>query len=186
MSPKFAEFLLCKVLGWTRTEPLIPEKKSVVLAAPHTSIWDFAIGYLYYRSLGGHLKVMIKKEAFVFPPVGWFLRSVGGFPIDRKNSGELIKSLIEEMNACEGEFHLVICPEGTRKPVRKWKMGYHTIATQTGLPLYLSHYDFKTKTVGRGQRFELTSDARGDTDRIQQVYEDMHLTGLHPENYITH
>lgn len=186
MSPKFAEFLLCKVLGWTRTEPLIPEKKSVVLAVPHTSIWDFAIGYLYYRSLGGHLKVMIKKEAFVFPPVGWFLRSVGGFPIDRKNSGELIKSLIEEMNAYEGEFHLVICPEGTRKPVRKWKMGYHTIATQTGLPLYLSHLDFKTKTVGRGQRFELTSDARGDTDRIQQVYEDMHLTGLHPENYITH
>ncbi len=186
MSPKSAEFILCKVLGWTRTEPLIPEKKSVVLAAPHTSIWDFAIGYLYYRSLGGHLKVMIKKEAFVFPPVGWFLRSVGGFPIDRKNSGELIRSLIEEMNACEGEFHLVICPEGTRKPVKKWKMGYHTIVTQTGLPLYLSHWDFKTKTVGRGQRFELSSDARGDTDRIQQVYEEMHLTGLHPENYITH
>ena len=186
MSPKFAEFILCKVLGWTRTEPLIPEKKSVVLAAPHTSIWDFAIGYLYYRSLGGHLKVMIKKEAFVFPPVGWFLRSVGGFPIDRKNSGELVRSLIEEMNACEGEFHLVICPEGTRKPVRKWKMGYHTIATQTGLPLYLSHWDFKTKTVGRGQRFELSSNARGDTDRIQQIYEGMHLTGLHPENYITH
>ena len=107
MSPKFAEFLLCRVMGWTRTEGLIPEEKSVVLAAPHTSIWDFVIGYLYYRSIGGHLKVMIKKEAF-FPPLGWLLKSVGAFPIDRKNSGSLVKSLIEEMNRYKGEFHLVI------------------------------------------------------------------------------
>ena len=185
MSPKFAEFLLCRVMGWTRTEGLIPEEKSVVLAAPHTSIWDFVIGYLYYRSIGGHLKVMIKKEAF-FPPLGWLLKSVGAFPIDRKNSGSRVKSLIEEMNRYKGEFHLVICPEGTRKPVKKWKTGYHTIATQTGLPVYLSHWDFKTKTVGRGERFELTDDPRTDTDRIQKKYEEMHLTGLHPENYITH
>ena len=185
MSPKFAEFILCRVLGWTRTEGLMPEDKTVVLAVPHTSIWDFVIGYLYYRSLGGHLKVMIKKEAF-FPPLGWLLKSVGGIPVDRGNSSELIRQLISEMNACKGEFHLVICPEGTRKPVRKWKTGYHTIATRTGLPLYLSHWDFRTKTIGRGEKFELSSDARGDTDRIQKIYEDMHLTALHPENYMTH
>lgn len=184
MTPGFCRWMLHKVLGWTDDAPVTDGDKAIILGVPHTSIWDFAIGYLYYRSYGRRMKVMIKKEAF-FWPVSWLLRSMGGFPVNRGHSSDLIVSLIHEMKRDE-TFHLVICPEGTRKPVRKWKTGYHTIATQTGVPVYLGYFDWGAKHVGITGPVELTGDARADTDRIQRMYEDMHLTGKHPEMFVTH
>ena len=182
MGRRFSSFVL-KTLGWTAEGSVAEEDNCVILAAPHTSIWDFAIGYFYYRSIGGRLTVMIKKEAFFFP-VKYLLRAMGGFPMDRSHPQATIMNLVEKMKG-DGVCHLVICPEGTRKPVHKWKTGYHTIARAASVPVYISYFDYKTKHVGLGPKVELTDDARADTDRIQQMYEDMHLTGLHPEGYVT-
>lgn len=184
MTQKFSKFLLEKVMGWTLVGEKAPEEKVIFLAAPHTSIWDFVIGYLYYRAVGGHLKTMIKKEAFVFP-LNFLLRAMGGFPIDRSHPQKMLMSVMHEMEQ-PGDFHLVICPEGTRKPVKKWKTGYHTIAEATGAPVYLTFFDYKSKRVGILQKFELGGTAREDTDRIQAFYEEQHLTGLHPEMFVTH
>lgn len=186
MSPAFNKFLVCKLMGWTMApgeDTLIPEEKAIFLAAPHTSIFDFVIGYLYYRAIGGHLRAMVKKEAFFFP-LGPILKALGAFPIDRSSPQTMLMGVIHEMKK-EGVVHIVICPEGTRKAVRKWKTGYHTIAKATGAPVYLGHYDYKTKVFGHGPKVELTDDARKDTDRIQQMYEEMHLTALHPKGYVT-
>lgn len=184
MTQKFSKFLLTKVMGWTIVGEKAPEEKVIFLAAPHTSIWDFAIGYLYYRAVGGHLRTMIKKEAFFFP-ANLLLRAMGGFPIDRSHPQKMLMSVMHEMQK-PGEFHLVICPEGTRKAVRKWKTGYHTIATNTGAQVWLTFFDYRTKRVGMLQRYELTGTPREDTDRIQAIYEEAGLTGLHPEMFITH
>lgn len=184
MRPKVAGFILHKILGWKSEGGMVPEKRVVFLAVPHTSIWDCAIGYLYFRELGGRLKIMIKKEAF-FWPANWLLRSLGGFPVDRSHSASLMKSLIREMNSSD-TFYLAICPEGTRHAVKRWKTGYHTIATETGCPVYLTYFDWKEKRVGIGPRFELTDDARADTDRVQAIYEEMHLHAKFPEGYVTH
>lgn len=173
-------------MGWTippEEDNLVPERNAIFLAAPHTSYFDFVIGYLYYRAIGGKAKVMVKKEAFFFP-LGPMLKSLGAFPMDRSNPQKMLMSVIHEMQG-DGGCHLFICPEGTRKPVRRWKTGYHTIAQATGAPVYLGHYDYKTKTLGHGRKVELTSDARADTDRIQRMYEDMHLTALHPDEFVT-
>ena len=43
-----------------------------------------------------------------------------------------------------------------------------------------------TNRTNRGEKVELTDDARADMDRIQKIYEGMHLTGKFPKNYITH
>ncbi len=193
MSPKFAAFLL-KKMGWTWDDPIIPEKHAVILAVPHTSIWDFLVGYLYYRAVGGYLRTMIKKEAFFFP-LNLLLRAMGAFPVDRANPTSLVKSLIDEMKKSD-TFHLVLCPEGTRKAVRKWKTGYHVIARETGAPVYLAYFDWGRHYVGRGKRFELSPEAythpeninaiaRADTDRVQAEYEKLGLAGLHPEGYTT-
>ena len=53
-------------------------------------------------------------------------------------------------------------------------------------PVYLGYFDWGTKHISIGERFELGDNARADTDLIQQKYEQLHLTGKHPENYITH
>ena len=182
MSPKFCRFILCKLMGWTIIGEKPAEDKLVFLAAPHTSIWDFVIGYFYYRAMGGHLTTMIKKEAFVFP-LKYILRAMGAFPIDRSHPQKMLMSVMHEMQK-PGTFHLVICPEGTRKPVAKWKTGYHTIATNCNIPVYLTGFDYASKRVGIFCRYELTGTAREDTDRIQEIYRSYNLTGLHKDMYI--
>ncbi|MBO6168561.1 MAG: 1-acyl-sn-glycerol-3-phosphate acyltransferase [Bacteroidales bacterium] len=181
---KFCGFLLRKVMGWTTVDEPLPDDKCILLGVPHTSIWDFFVSYLYYRSFGEHAKCMIKKELF-FPPLGWILRAMGGIPVDRSSPTNMLRSVIEEMER-PGRFHLAIAPEGTRKPVRTWKTGFHLIAREANVPVCMGFFDWGTKRVGRGQVFPLTDDARADMKKIQEIYEQMHLTGKHPEKYITH
>lgn len=183
MSQKFYKWLL-KSLGWKAGEQLPPEDKCIILGVPHTSIWDFAISYIYYKSIGGKAKCVVKKELFKWP-LGPVLRKLGGVPVDRKSASSFVLSIIHAMQS-EKVFHLAIAPEGTRKPVRRWKTGFHTIAKQVGCPVYLGYFDWGRKVVGRGQKIELTDDARADMERIQQIYESMNMKGKHPENYLTH
>ncbi|MBQ0159361.1 MAG: 1-acyl-sn-glycerol-3-phosphate acyltransferase [Bacteroidales bacterium] len=177
---KLCKWIL-KILGWTVDSGIAPEAKCILLGVPHTSIWDFAIAYLYYRSQGGHAKCMVKKEMFV-PVLGSIIRAMGGIPVDRKNPTRMIHSIITEFNKAES-LHLAIAPEGTRKTVKHWKTGFHTIATNAHLPVYLAYFDWGTKHVGFKQKVELTDDPKADMARIQSIYKQMNLIGKHPKRY---
>ena len=127
---------------------------------------------------------MVKGE-FFWGPLGWLLRKLGGIPVDRSRGSNVVLSVIREMKARK-VVHLALAPEGTRKPVKRWKTGFHTIAREVGCPVYMGYFDWGTKRISRGQKVELTDDARADMERIQALYEEMHLVGKHPEMYITH
>lgn len=170
-------------MGWTIDDEVVPADKCIILGVPHTSMWDFVVSYLYYEGVGGHARCMVKKEMFV-PPLSWILKALGAFPIDRGSSSKVLVSTIREMGRT-GTFHLAMAPEGTRKPVKVWKTGFHLIAREAGVPVYLGYFDWGTKHIGHGREFKLTDDARADMKAIQAIYEDMHLTGKHPEKYIT-
>ena len=189
MNAKLARFILTRLMRWTIDDRMeAPEKTAIFLGVPHTSIWDFPIGYFYAASNGRKLHVMIKKEAFK-PPFGWFIRAVGGFPVDRTDATSTMHGLISDMRAQadkDGYFWLCVCPEGTRKAIKHWKTGYHVIAREVGCPVYLCYYDWKTKHVGMGPRFEVGDDARADTRKIQEIYEGMDLHAKHPEGFVTH
>ena len=123
-------------MGWTTVGGPVPEKKAIILGVPHTSIMDFVVSYLFYTQFdAGKAKVMIKKE-FFFWPLGPMLRKMGAIPTDRSNATAMVKGLIDEMEK-DDTFILAIAPEGTRKPVKKWKTGYHTIAKAVDCPVYL-------------------------------------------------
>ena len=143
------------------------------------------MAYFYYKSLGHTAHVMIKKE-FFFWPLGALLRKFGCIPVDRTNGAAVVRSVITEMEKCKGEFHLCIAPEGTRKPVKKWKMGYHSIARALDCPVYLGYFNWGNKHVSIGERFICSDNARADTELIQKKYEALHLVGKNPENYCTH
>ncbi|MCM1501431.1 MAG: 1-acyl-sn-glycerol-3-phosphate acyltransferase [Bacteroidales bacterium] len=181
---KFCKFILVNIWGWTPVGGTAPDKKCILLGVPHTSAWDFVIAYLFYQAVGGDALCMVKKEFFKWP-LGPIIRKMGGIPVDRKSPSSVVRSVIREMDKREN-FHLAIAPEGTRKPVKKWKTGFHLIAKETGVPVYLCYFDWGTKRVGIDRKVELTDDPKADMERIQKMYEEMHLTGKHPENYITH
>ena len=180
---KFCGWLL-KTIGWTvDNDAPVPEDKCIILGVPHTSGWDFLISYLFYTSIGGNAKLMVKKE-FFFWPLGGLLRKLGGLPVDRKNPTRLLVSTIHEMREAK-QCHLALSPEGTRQPIKNWKTGFHTIARKTDCAVYLGYFDWKTKHVGWGKKVELTDDARADMKRIQAIYEEMHLEGKHKDMYVT-
>ena len=60
------------------------------------------------------------------------------------------------------------------------------IAREAGVPVYAGYFDWGTKTITCGERFPLTDDSRADLARLQEYYEQLHLTGKHPEKYLTH
>ena len=180
---KFCGFLL-KKLGWTSVGGPMEGDKAIVLGVPHTSFMDFPICYLFYAQFGRVAHIMVKKELF-FWPLGPILRFFGAVPVDRCNAAASVKSIIAAFNEAE-VFHLAIAPEGTRKPVKKWKTGFHLIARETGARVYVGYYDWGRKEITVGQEWPLTDDAAADLRRIQEHYEMLGLQGRHKENYITH
>ncbi|MCE1199643.1 MAG: 1-acyl-sn-glycerol-3-phosphate acyltransferase [Marinilabiliales bacterium] len=175
--------LLCKWilkwLGWESVGGLIPEPKAIILGVPHTSNWDFIISYLYYTAMGGKAYTMVKKE-FFFWPLGYFVRGMGGIPVDRSKAASLVKQIVAEFEKRDSLL-LAIAPEGTRKPVGKWKAGFHTIARTANIPVYVAFFDWGRKRVGYYQKIELTDDANADLKRIRQYYKDLGVMGRNPE-----
>lgn len=179
---KVSAFLL-RLLGWKVNGFVVPEPKCIIIGVPHTSAWDFVISYLFYTSLGGNASVLVKKE-FFFWPVGWFVRKMGGVPIDRSKGANVIRQAVNHFKT--GEYlHLAMTPEGTRKPIKRWKAGFHTIAKLADVPVYLGSFDWGRKEISIWEKFELTDDAQADIRRMKDYYREKGIQGKFPENFIT-
>ncbi len=175
--------LLLRLLGWKSYGSAVPENKCIILGAPHTSIWDFVISWIYYKSMGGKANILVKKE-FFFWPADYILRKMGGIPIDRSKGANVIRETIKAFNSRE-YMHLAITPEGTRTRTKKWKAGFHTIATQANIPVYVSSFDWGRKELKIYGKFELTDDYREDIKRLKDFYREKGVTGKHPERFTT-
>ncbi|MCR5407786.1 MAG: 1-acyl-sn-glycerol-3-phosphate acyltransferase [Bacteroidales bacterium] len=184
VSPSWAKFCgwLLKKMGWESVGGPMKEQKAIVLGVPHTSFKDFLVSYLFYTQYGKVAHIMIKKQFFWWP-MGALLRALGAVPVDRKSPTETVRSLIHIMEDVP-EFHLAIAPEGTRKPVKRWKAGFHLIAKETGATVYLGYYDWGRKRISVGEPFELTDDVKADMQRMYDHYRPMGIQGYHKENFI--
>ena len=174
--------LCLKWTGWTVIGGILPVKKCIILGAPHTSLWDFFISWLYYFSVGGKPNIIVNKK-FFFWPAGPVLRFMGAIPIDTSRGARAVIEILNEFKKRE-TLHLAIAIEGTRKPVTKWKGGFHTIARAAKVPVYYGIFDWKHKRVGVPDFIELTDDVNGDILRVKQWYKKMDVGGKHPEKFI--
>ena len=158
------------------------EPKAIVLGVPHTTLLDFLVCYLFYTQFGKVAHIMVRKEFFKWP-LGPILRACGAVPVDTKSATGTVKSLIEQMESVP-EFHLALAPEGTRKPVKRWKTGFHFIAKETGATVYLGYYDWGRKQISVGEVFPLTDDVKVDMQRMYDHYRPMGIQGYHKDKYI--
>ena len=180
---KFLSKILLKLMGWKVIGGVAPDPKCIVLGAPHTSIWDFIVSRLFYTSLGGKAHVLVKKELF-FWPLSYFVRAMGGIPVDRSRGAALAKQIIDEFNRRDS-LHLAIAIEGTRRATSNWKAGFHTIASATGIPVYTGFFDWGKKEVGIGEKITLSDNAQNDIIRIKQWYTRKGVKGKYPNMFIT-
>jgi 1-acyl-sn-glycerol-3-phosphate acyltransferase len=175
--------LLLKLLGWKSYGEAVQEPKCIIIGVPHTSSWDFIISWIFYTSKGGKAKILIKKE-FFFWPVGYFLRKMGGVPIDRSKGANVIRQTIQLFNENQ-HVHLAITPEGTRKRTKNWKAGFYTIAQNTGASVYLSSFDWGKKEITIWKKFELTNDHKEDIKRMKDFYREKGVQGKFPDQFTT-
>ena len=175
--------ILLKLFGWTAEGGVAPENKCIIIGIPHTSAWDFVISYLFYTSIGGRASVLIKKE-FFFWPLGFFIKKMGGVPIDRSRGANVVRQTVQLFN--EREFmHLALTPEGTRERTARWKAGFHSIATMAKVPVYLGSFDWGTKTITIGNKMELSDDANADIKRMKDFYREKGVVGKFPDKFTT-
>ncbi len=160
-----------KRAGWTAIGSVPEPRRFVLVAAPHTSNWDF----LYFMGLTEELGIMpyfmAKKPLFRWP---WkdFLLDMGGVPVDRKSSHNYVEQMIEEFGRRK-EFILTVAPEGTRRTVEYWKTGFYHIAMGAGVPLVLGVVDYRKKSGGIGPTIWPTGDYRADMKKLFDFYRDV-------------
>lgn len=149
--------------------------KFVALAVPHTSNWDI-FGLLpvyynnYYREISNHKPlrvVMYFKDQWLRVPVAGYLLKKLFFAIgvDRSTKAGNLKLLKDTIAAFKDNeaAGLVIAPEGTRSPVKKWQPGWHMIVKKSEVPVCAFVPNYR--------------------DKIFEMGEIMHLTGNYEEDY---
>lgn len=145
-----------------------PEPPAVIVAAPHTSNWDFAFFVAILWSERLEVRFLAKHTLFR-GVVGSVLRALGGIPVDRRDPAGLVDDLVRRFQSGE-RFYLVITPEGTRGATTGWKSGFYRIARDTGLPCMTGYVDSATRTSGIGPTIDLTGDVRADMDRFRAFF----------------
>ena len=155
----------------------IPEDGSVIVAPTHRSRWDalivpYAVGKLV---TGRDLRFMVSSNE-VKGLQGWFIRRMGGFPVDTQRPG--METLCHTVDLLREEEMIVIFPEGGifRQPkVQNLKRGVALISLQ----VQSEHPANKVKVLPVSVRYSQTYPSWGT-----KVYVDIG-SPLNVQDYVT-
>ena len=120
-------------------------QEPVELCGNHSSALDPLMVVCAQRS-EFPLRIMAKQQLMKVPVVGWFIRKMGAFGVDRGNSD--INSIKTAIRSLREGYNLLIFPEGTRvKEGEKVEVkgGAAMIAIRSGVKLMPMYIDRKKK-----------------------------------------
>jgi len=135
----WAGLTVMRIQRWRfRVEGLehVPERGGCVIAANHTSFWDFfAVVQFPYLRLGRPSRILAKESLFRVPVFGQIMTRTGCIPVDRGNGGGALVHAITSLRL--GELVLVL-PEQTISQsfeLLAFKSGAVRMARSAGVPL---------------------------------------------------
>lgn len=142
MSMLLARFWLF-IWRWQAVEPAEPvPAHCVMIAAPHTTNWDFPLTLALAKVSGVPVSWLGKRTLFK-GPMGPIMRRLGGVAIDRSAPGGMVASLANEFSVRD-QLALLVPAEGTRSRTEYWKSGFYRIAEQAQVPIVLAFVDRHT------------------------------------------
>ncbi|MBU0823749.1 MAG: lysophospholipid acyltransferase family protein [Alphaproteobacteria bacterium] len=154
--------------GWRALGQVPEPRRFILIAAPHTSNWDFVNFLGLTADLGLRAHFMGKLSLFRWP-LGGFMKQMGGVPVDRRGGGNVVQQMVDEF-ARRAEFMLTVAPEGTRGKTTKWRTGFYQIAMAAKVPMVVGFMDYGTKTGGLGPLIWPSGDFRADMIKVLEVY----------------
>jgi 1-acyl-sn-glycerol-3-phosphate acyltransferase len=178
---EFGRWFGCAILrlvGWRITGQLPDTEKMIVIAAPHTSNWDWALAMPSLFALGVRINYLIKDTAFWWP-ASLLLKATGGIPVNRREPAGMAEDVSRRIREAE-RIIMVITPEGTRARVEKWKTGFLRIAQLAEVPVVQLSWDYPSRTIHLGPVAEVSGDFEADIARIRAYFRA--FTGRNPEN----
>ncbi len=152
-----------------------------MVAAPHTSNWDFVLTMAMTWAVQIEPLWLGKKEMFAGPFAPIF-RKMGGIAVDRENPAGLAQRLTESAKTSKS-LAIMIPPEATRAKKTYWKSGFRRIAIGAEIPIVLCFLDKPTRTGGWGPMIWPSDDVVADMDQIRAFYADKH--GMKPGRFTT-
>lgn len=133
-------------MGWS-AEGTIPDcARLVVAVAPHSSNWDFVVGAAMMVTL--ELRVsFIAKHTLFWGPLGWFMRWLGGIPINRTRPEGFADQMIQVFGGSKSLW-LAVTPEGTRRAGVPFKSGFYRIAQAAQVPILPVYFNHRRRVIG--------------------------------------
>jgi len=161
---------------WKSSGTLPNIRKFVLIAAPHTSNWDLFYTILVAFDLKANIYWMGKDTIFK-KPFGYLMRWLGGVPINRSKSNNIVEQSIELFHQSD-RLILTVPPSGTRSRVTYWRTGFYHIANGASVPIVMGFLDYRLRTGGIGPLVQPTGDITRDMKVISSFYAD--ITGKYP------
>lgn len=155
--------------GWRMVGEFPDIPKLVLIAAPHSSNWDGIWGFCAKLALGVDVKVLGKDSLFKVPVMAALLRKLGVIPVDRSAAHGVVEQMAAMIRGAD-RLWFALAPEGTRKPVERWKTGFWKIAKAADVPVLPVYFHYPDKTIGVGPSFILGDDMGADLARIRAWY----------------
>ena len=173
---RLALFLMW-IFRWRMEGELPDTPKFVLIAAPHTSNWDLPVMLsLAFAFRTGMF--WMGKDTLFRRPFGAVMRWLGGIPIDRSKSHDVVQQSAEHFRKADS-LVMVIPPELTRQKVRYWKTGFYRIAERANVPIALGFLDYRRKVGGIGPVVVPTGDIEADMETIRAFY--ANITGKYSD-----
>ena len=169
---------LLRLLGWHARGEELSHQRFVLIGAPHTSNWDFPLMLMVVLKLRLRVYWMGKHTLFPFG-LGWFMKWLGGIPIDRSTSHNVVEQTVRQYQE-HNELVVLIPPEGTRRKVERWKTGFYHIAHLAKVPILLGYVDASRKEAGIADFYTPSGNLEKDMAEIRGFYADK--IGINPEN----
>ena len=110
------------------------------------------------------------KQSIFRWPFGGLMKWLGGIPVNREQSTNLVSASAQAIQDASGNLQLVVPPEGTRSKTRYWKTGFYYIALGAKVPIVMAYMDYAHKRSGLGPIFEPTGDVEQDMTAIKAFY----------------
>ncbi len=171
-------FRLFRALGWSADYQEPGSSKYIIIVWPHTSNYDFLIGFIFSRAFALPRPHFLAKHSSFKGIMGPIARWAGGIPVDRSKSTNVVEQVAAEFKR-QSEFVLAVTPEGTRSKTKYWKSGFYYMAMAANVPVVMATIDFAKKMIFYGANFVPSGDIEADMDIIRRHYAG--AQGSHPE-----
>ena len=137
-----------------------------------TKNWDFLIGLGIRPTIHIWIQYLAKSSLFTWY-AGWLFRLLGGKPVYRDKSHNLVDATVSVFNQHE-HLHICITPEGTRSNVSKLKTGFYYIALKANVPIILVGFDWPRKLVLLSSPLYVTGDYTTDMVSFYEFFSQVH------------